>query len=176
MKKNAYLFIMLLFVGIQVAQATDIKNIRIGIGGPPLIILDGVEIDTATINLINAGDIESVTVLRGCTALPKYGERATNGVIVIITKQEKNSLDTSQLPIFILDGVITEPETILLLDPNDFLSISVIEDDSFSIRHTRPRSVIPIHDEGGALGVVVVRHRDETKDIIDAIKNAFLRE
>lgn len=63
-----------------------------------LFVVDGVPYDNSSQNLggydlgnptadINPDDIESVTVLKGAAASALYGSRASNGVIVIITKK-----------------------------------------------------------------------------------------
>jgi TonB-dependent starch-binding outer membrane protein SusC len=60
----------------------------------PLIVVDGVPLDNGTINgasnglgLINPADIESITVLKDASATAIYGSRASNGVIMIVTKR-----------------------------------------------------------------------------------------
>lgn len=59
----------------------------------PLYIIDGVPIDNRgtsgmnnPLSTINAGDIESFTVLKDASATAIYGSRASNGVIIITTK------------------------------------------------------------------------------------------
>ena len=59
-----------------------------GLGGP-LIMVDGVQMDP---NLINPGDVESVTVLKDAASAAIYGSRGAFGVILITTKNaRKNS-------------------------------------------------------------------------------------
>ncbi|MFO7977095.1 MAG: SusC/RagA family TonB-linked outer membrane protein [Bacteroidales bacterium] len=60
----------------------------------PLIVIDGVPVDTEGIvgmrnplSMINPNDIESFTVLKDASATAIYGSRASNGVIIITTKQ-----------------------------------------------------------------------------------------
>jgi TonB-linked SusC/RagA family outer membrane protein len=75
-------------------------------GGSPLIVINGVPIDNSNFNgstvgvagggvfadggdglsSINPDDIESMTVLKGAPAAALYGNRASNGVIMITTK------------------------------------------------------------------------------------------
>mgnify|MGYP006267728765 CR=1 FL=1 len=62
----------------------------------PLIVIDGVPVDNGGINgapnplsLINPNDIETFTVLKDASATAIYGSRASNGVIIITTKQGK---------------------------------------------------------------------------------------
>lgn len=60
----------------------------------PLIVIDGVPVDTEGINgmenplsTINSNDIETFTVLKDASATAIYGSRASNGVIIITTKK-----------------------------------------------------------------------------------------
>jgi TonB-linked outer membrane protein, SusC/RagA family/TonB-dependent outer membrane receptor, SusC/RagA subfamily, signature region len=60
----------------------------------PLIVIDGVPIDSEGINgmsnplsTINSNDIETFTVLKDASATAIYGSRASNGVIIITTKR-----------------------------------------------------------------------------------------
>lgn len=57
--------------------------------GAPLIMVDGVQMDP---NLINPGDVETVTVLKDAASAAIYGSRGAFGVILITTKSgRKNS-------------------------------------------------------------------------------------
>ncbi len=65
----------------------------------PLIIIDGVPIDNNNVSgssnilsFINPNDIETFTILKDASATAIYGNRASNGVIIITTK--KGRLDT----------------------------------------------------------------------------------
>ncbi|WP_018674891.1 SusC/RagA family TonB-linked outer membrane protein [Riemerella columbina] len=60
----------------------------------PLIVIDGMPLDNGGINgaanplaLINPNDIESFNVLKDASAAAIYGNRATNGVIIITTRK-----------------------------------------------------------------------------------------
>lgn len=61
----------------------------------PLFVIDGVPVDAGIagsqnpLNTINPNDIESFTVLKDASATAIYGSRASNGVIIITTKQGK---------------------------------------------------------------------------------------
>ncbi len=62
----------------------------------PLFVIDGVPVNNGSISplltdmgilsMINASDIESITVLKDASATAPYGARGSNGVIVITTK------------------------------------------------------------------------------------------
>ena len=96
--------------GIQVAASygapgTD-PDIRIrGIGtvngsASPLYVIDGVPFG-GNLSDLNPADIESMTVLKDAASAALYGNRASNGVILITTKQAKQgklsvSLDIKQ--------------------------------------------------------------------------------
>lgn len=56
----------------------------LGASNDVLVLVDGVEAD---INRLDAGDIESISVLKDASAASIYGSRASNGVIVVTTKQ-----------------------------------------------------------------------------------------
>lgn len=65
----------------------------LGASNSPLIVLDGVPLDTRgfassrnPLNFINAADVESMTVLKDASASAIYGSRGANGVILITTK------------------------------------------------------------------------------------------
>jgi TonB-linked SusC/RagA family outer membrane protein len=64
----------------------------------PLIVIDGVPMSNSTVNgassplsLINSDDIETFTVLKDASATAIYGNRASNGVIIITTKKGRSS-------------------------------------------------------------------------------------
>ena len=50
----------------------------------PLVLVDGIEYD---LNKINPNDIESISVLKDAASASIYGNRAANGVILVITKK-----------------------------------------------------------------------------------------
>ena len=62
----------------------------------PLFVIDGVPVnngsisplltDMGVLSMVNASDIESITVLKDASATAPYGARGSNGVIVITTK------------------------------------------------------------------------------------------
>ena len=54
----------------------------------PLYIVDGVP-TTRALNSLNANDIESMQVLKDAASASIYGSRASNGVVIITTKQGK---------------------------------------------------------------------------------------
>lgn len=75
-------------------------------GGSPLIVIDGSPVNNGTVSGaifdygnflsdINQDDIESINVLKGAAASALYGERGSDGVILIVTKNGKGKQDGS---------------------------------------------------------------------------------
>lgn len=81
-----------------------IKSLSPGRDNQPLFVIDGVEMDNSTTTVSSAGelrglsnraadinpdDVETITVLKGGAATALYGQRGTNGVVVITTKSAR---------------------------------------------------------------------------------------
>ncbi|UKB83315.1 SusC/RagA family TonB-linked outer membrane protein [Chryseobacterium sp. MEBOG06] len=76
-------------------------------GGSPLIVIDGSPVNNTSISTgasfdygnflsdINQEDIESINVLKGAAASALYGERGSDGVILIVTKSGRGNNDGS---------------------------------------------------------------------------------
>ena len=52
-----------------------------------LVVLDGIPVSATYLSSINPNDIDNVTVLKGASAAALYGNDASNGVLVISTRQ-----------------------------------------------------------------------------------------
>ncbi|WP_282638413.1 SusC/RagA family TonB-linked outer membrane protein [Sphingobacterium thalpophilum] len=70
----------------------------------PTVVLDGVQFE-GNISDINPADIESVSVLKDATSTALYGNRGSNGVIVITTK--KGSAGSTELSFQANQGLFT---------------------------------------------------------------------
>lgn len=72
----------------QSLQIRAISSINTAQSNEPLVIIDGVAVrgSGSTLSDINPNDIESMTVLKGAAASALYGQEASNGVIMIVTK------------------------------------------------------------------------------------------
>lgn len=58
----------------------------------PLFVVDGVSMTSTSFeNLVNSNDIENITFLKDATAASIWGAQAANGVVVVTTKQGKNT-------------------------------------------------------------------------------------
>jgi TonB-dependent SusC/RagA subfamily outer membrane receptor len=53
----------------------------------PMYILDGVKLKKGEVSKINPDDIASMHVLKGDSAITKYGEAGRNGVVLIDSKK-----------------------------------------------------------------------------------------
>lgn len=85
--------------GIAGSSRVTIRgNTTINGDSNPLYVIDGIQIDRASLsannrdfgdvlNTINSDDIESISVLKGAAATALYGSQAANGVVLITTKK-----------------------------------------------------------------------------------------
>ena len=55
----------------------------------PLVTIDGVQKDYASINLLDVNEIENITILKDASATALYGVKGANGVIIITTRRGK---------------------------------------------------------------------------------------
>lgn len=60
------------------------QNTFSGAGNSPLVLVDGIE---SSIDAVNPGDIESVSILKDAASAAIYGSKAANGVILVQTKK-----------------------------------------------------------------------------------------
>ena len=105
----------------------DDASIRIrGIGSvtgsnSPLYVIDGVPFG-GNISDLNPNDIESLTILKDATSAALYGNRASNGVILITTKRGKS--DRVGLSVSVNQGVFNRsiPEY-AKVDAKDFMQV-----------------------------------------------------
>ncbi|MFT5264317.1 MAG: ferric enterobactin receptor, partial [Polaribacter sp.] len=75
---------------LLVVDGVLISNEYIGIGSNP--VSGDLPVDYGnSLNDLNPDDFESITVLKGPKAAALYGERGTNGVLIITTKNGKNT-------------------------------------------------------------------------------------
>jgi len=88
--------------------------------GSPLIVVDGFPLaEQENFESINAEDIESVTILKDASASSIWGSRASNGVVVIVTKK-----GTKNTPLSIDLSTFVEFENKVDLDDFNWLTTS----------------------------------------------------
>ncbi len=115
--------------GVQVTSnsgapgASVSVNIR-GVGSfgstTPLYIVDG--FPTRDISFINPNTIQSLSVLKDASATALYGVRASNGVVIIQTKQGTKGKVQVELNSFL--GFRTQPKRVDVLGVNQFASLA----------------------------------------------------
>jgi TonB-linked SusC/RagA family outer membrane protein len=80
-------------------------------GVTPVVVIDGVPVESATFWEISPDDIESMNVLKGPAAAVLYGQLGQNGVIQITTKKAKEGVELAFNSSTIFDaGLIVTPE------------------------------------------------------------------
>lgn len=89
----------------------------------PLIVIDGVPLSSDGINgaanpldLINPNDIESYTVLKDASAAAIYGNRASNGVLLITTKKGQAGKPVINFNMQFSDGTLPKEASVLSAD------------------------------------------------------------
>ncbi|MDR2841044.1 MAG: SusC/RagA family TonB-linked outer membrane protein [Paludibacter sp.] len=85
----------------------------------PLIVVDGLPLENASISQINPNDIETFSVLKDASASAIYGSRASNGVIIITTK--KGSGDKWTYNLDAQGSLNTLPWTVQSLSQSEFI-------------------------------------------------------
>lgn len=112
-------------------DTTNKKEERIG-DDTPLFMVDGNEYikkDFIDFEKSNPDSIKLVNVIKGDAAIEKYGERAKNGVVEVVTKEK--SLLTGNIdenPIYIVNGVEATKKHVVKINPDKIESINVLKD------------------------------------------------
>lgn len=126
----------------------------------PLVFIDGQKSDLEKMKGLNTNEIDNINVLKDAAAIKLYGEEAKNGVILINTKQAKNSAGSatavkenvqvldlnSGKQLVILDGKEVSPEAIKLISPDKIESISVL----------KGKSSVEMYGDKGKYGVIII--------------------
>lgn len=73
---------MAMLNSVRVRGTTSITG-----GNDPLVIIDGVTSDVATLSTIYPSDIASFTILKNASETARYGSRGASGVIEVKTKR-----------------------------------------------------------------------------------------
>ncbi len=122
---------------LGISAGNNIRNI-----GAALYVIDG--IPGRDVNLVNANEIQSITVLKDVNAIALYGAQAKNGVIVISTKRGKKN--TNDIRVKINQGLKSPKSYPNYLGAAEYMELyneARINDglgltyDSLSIAHTK---------------------------------------
>jgi TonB-dependent starch-binding outer membrane protein SusC len=90
----------------------------------PLYIIDGTPVEESYANFLNPNDIESIQVLKDASAASIYGARASNGVVIITTRQGR--IGRPQVSLSAHIGVATPTNglnDILIQDPLEHFAV-----------------------------------------------------
>jgi TonB-linked SusC/RagA family outer membrane protein len=87
----------------------------------PLYIIDGIPVEGG-LNAINPNDIERIDILKDAGAAAIYGSRASNGVVVVTTRQGKTGKLTVDLDAYL--GVQSLAKKFDLLNSAEFVSLA----------------------------------------------------
>lgn len=109
---------------VHIPIIMDIKN-------KPLIVINGVESSESNITDMDATEVESVNVLKGNSAIQKYGERAKNGVVEITLKKKDSSLPQNweEKAACIVDGKEVSKSELDAIAPDLIESMNIIKDE-----------------------------------------------
>lgn len=115
--------------GVQVTSTTGapgagttirIRGSRsVSASNEPLYVIDGI-VGIGDLNTINPADIESIDVLKDASSAAIYGSRASNGVIIITTKQGKAGKD--RISFSATSGISEIPKLVDMMGAKDFVS------------------------------------------------------
>ncbi len=131
-------------------------KMNIGSGeNSPLFIVDGKKKSAKKIKNIAPNDIESINVIKDASAIEKYGEEGTNGVIEITSKsktEKKHSAVKMEIesgknsPLFIVDGKKMSAKKVKVIDPNNIESMDIL----------KGKSAIEFYGRKAKNGVVII--------------------
>ncbi|WP_198133444.1 YfbK domain-containing protein [Flavobacterium beibuense] len=168
----------------------------------PLYVVDGVAVNEDTFRNLNQNDIATVRVLKDQDAISAYGDKGVNGVIVITTiKGTTIELNTAALdnqsdsekrallqgvvttrgnstPLYILDGMPVDEETVKNMNVNDVANIRVIKDAGATSLYGMRGSngVVVIKTKQGEYAREIIEEDEEENEPIDPSKIQVDRE
>lgn len=140
--------------GVRITQTTgqpgDGLALRIrGVGSvnsnDPLYIIDGVPTQDG-INFLAADDIASITVLKDAASAAIYGARASNGVVVITTKNGKSGKAAINYSVYA--GVQTHGYLTPMTNAAEYATLynEMVVNDNVGLAPTNPLIKVPIPD------------------------------
>ncbi|TAJ12874.1 hypothetical protein DMA11_11090 [Marinilabiliaceae bacterium JC017] len=118
----------------------------------PIYYLDGEQVSAKIIGLMDPDKIESMVHLNKDVAVKNYGDKASDGVIRVVTKSRVHNKNgfiinkdvNEDSPLYIVDGV--EMDDISEIDPNNIQYINVLKD----------KKAVELYGKKGKNGVIVV--------------------
>ena len=131
--------------------AQDKLKVELKEAPKPDIYIDGKKYDHDIFDLLDQSKIESVNVIKDEKALKEYN--APNGVIIIKTKKaaqqivtvdekEVNVTDSDKDPVIVIDGKISNRETLSKLAPDDIETIDVLKGQAAIEKYNAPNGAV----------------------------------
>ena len=132
----------------------------------PIYVVDGKEVPS--IDHLKPGTIESITVKKDEATIAMYGEKAKNGVVFIITKEdgqnqdlpkEKDTLHTTTIRI---SGYQPSTNFLIIVDGKEVSNVNDIKPDIIeSITLLKEESSIELFGEKGKNGVLLITTKNK---------------
>lgn len=88
----------------------------------PLYVVDGFPVPGNDLSALNPNDIASISILKDASATAIYGDRASNGVVLITTKRGK--ADQFQISLNAYTSIETKPKEYKLMNAQQFVSMA----------------------------------------------------
>ncbi|MGJ8731536.1 MAG: mucoidy inhibitor MuiA family protein [Cellulophaga sp.] len=163
--------------GVRIRGASSISEPKL-----PLYIVDGIPMPDFTEGDIDTNDIQSLEVLNSSKATAVYGNRASNGVIVITTKKSTTEDDVTNTTFAIKkpysiksdgDLIAIEINTFKLETTYQYLAIPIINENVFltaSFKNWEQYNLLPgeanIYFKGGFAGKTIIDPYKTTKEMV----------
>lgn len=181
---------------------TAILNIADKTSIAPLYVVDGVAVNEDTFRNLNQNDIATIRILKDQDAISAYGDKGVNGVLVITTvKGTTIELNTAALdnqsdsekrallqgvvttrgnstPLYILDGMPVDEETVKNMNVNDVANIRVLKDAGATSLYGMRGSngVVVIKTKQGEYAREIIEEDEEENEPLDPSKIQVDRE
>lgn len=159
MKKILFVVALLSLVFVVEAQKNQESKkeekllVKVKEGADPDIYVDGKKFDFP-MDLLNPDKIVSVSVIKDRRAVEEYN--APNGVILITTQK---TLDTkpevkikgkAKSPLIIIDGEVSDQESLQGLLPDEIIDVKVLKGEEAIKKYNAPNGVIVVATKKGA--------------------------
>lgn len=120
--------------GFMLKEPTKLTLAK-SINGQPLVVIDGKIAESKKLEDIDPGTIAAVNVLKGETALAKYGDQAKEGAIEITMKASAIQINAATSlsganPIYFWDGKEISYQELSGISPDQIASVSVLKNES----------------------------------------------
>lgn len=149
--KNILITTCILFISISHMFGQEKLKIQPKDSGKPDIYIDGKKYDHVILDSLDHSKIESVNVIKDEQAVKEYN--APNGVILIETKKgahpiviidkKGSNIDERDIdPVIIIDGKVSDKETLSKLLPDKIESMEVVKGQKAIDQYKAPNGVV----------------------------------